>query len=153
MEHKQAEIMAKALMVLHGLDSWTFSLDNAKLRAGLCNHNTKCIQLSKHYVELNDETLISNTILHEIAHAIVGRGNGHNNKWKFVAKKIGCTGERCNSKAILSKGRYELVCPNCNIKTYQYRKTKLRRACAVCCNKYNNGKFSEKYEFMKEINR
>ena len=40
-----------------------------------------------------DKDQINDTILHEIAHALVGPGNGHNLKWKKKAKEIGCTGK------------------------------------------------------------
>ena len=40
----------------------------------------------------NDEEIID-TVLHEIAHAIVGPGQGHNLIWKKKAIEIGCSGK------------------------------------------------------------
>lgn len=54
---------------------------------GLCSKDT--IKLSiKHCLEDYD-IQIKETILHEIAHAIVGPENGHNKIWKEKAKELG----------------------------------------------------------------
>ena len=43
--------------------------------------------------------VIKNTILHEIAHAIVGYGvSAHGSEWKRMAMSIGCNGQRCSSR-------------------------------------------------------
>jgi len=64
-------------------------------RAGQCFSRTKkLIQLQPTYVELNEESSVRNTILHEIAHALTPNHN-HNKFWKRKAIEIGCDGKRC----------------------------------------------------------
>jgi len=43
---------------------------------------------------LNNGNVIENTVLHEIAHAIVGNEHYHDRVWKECAQRIGCTGDR-----------------------------------------------------------
>ena len=40
---------------------------------------------------------IQDTILHEIAHAIVGPKHGHDKVWKVMASKLGCSAKRCHT--------------------------------------------------------
>ena len=96
--------LALKLMRKHGLDKqgWQFQWDHAKLRLGSCNYTYKTITLSKWYMLGLSKKEIKDTILHEIAHALVGpcnefKENGrravapHGAEWKAMAKKIGAT--------------------------------------------------------------
>ncbi|RKU25033.1 hypothetical protein C6497_16800 [Candidatus Poribacteria bacterium] len=75
---------------------WNFGFDLAPARAGICRYKEKQISLSVTYCLKANKSEIRNTILHEIAHAIVGPDHGHDAVWKAVAEKIGCTAERCH---------------------------------------------------------
>ena len=46
---------------------------------------------------LHSDDEVLDTILHEIAHALVGPQHGHDAVWRAKAREIGCTGERCVS--------------------------------------------------------
>lgn len=94
MELKKAQGKALQLMSEHQLSKWNFRFDSAKRRWGLCDHQAKTISLSRHFVELNGESVVMDTILHEIAHALVGPEHGHNSVWRNQAKAIGCSGTR-----------------------------------------------------------
>lgn len=90
MDEMLIEILAKDLMAEHGLDDWTFEFDRAKVRLGACHYSTKTISLSRPLCEWVSEYEIIDTLLHEIAHALVGPGEGHNHRWRRVAVSIGC---------------------------------------------------------------
>lgn len=99
------EIHALKLMEKHGLNNWVFSWiksSNKVGRAGDCNHKKKIIRLSPLFVELNSQEHITNTILHEIAHALTPN-HGHNKFWKRKAIEIGCTGSRTYSKEVIRR--------------------------------------------------
>ena len=75
---------------------WQFAFDLAPVRGGLCKYREKQITLSVTYCLKASKEEIVDTILHEIAHAIVGPKHGHDATWKMVARRIGCTAERCH---------------------------------------------------------
>lgn len=115
--------LARELMDQHGLKRWGLKLINAKTKAGSCRtvlwdlnpeHSRGIISLSREFMTAFDEKHVRNTILHEIAHALVDPSEAaHGSVWKRTAIRIGCTGERCVSPdAPKIKGRYKIVCPN-----------------------------------------
>ena len=85
---------AATLMRQHGLDGWTVRLDHARRRAGQCDYTRRVISLSRHYVRHAEPAHIHDTILHEIAHALVGPHHGHDAVWRRKAREIGCTATR-----------------------------------------------------------
>jgi len=109
--------LGNQLMAEHGLISmgWRFELDNAVRRFGLCNHREKIISISQHLAALNEVAPVKDTILHEIAHALVGRGHGHNHVWKAKCREIGAKPERCykTSETNTPQMRYVANCEGC----------------------------------------
>ena len=75
---------------------WQFAFDLAPARGGACRYSDQQITLSVTYCLKASKEEIVDTILHEIAHAIVGPKHGHDATWKMVARRIGCTAERCH---------------------------------------------------------
>ena len=74
-------------------EEWNIKLDYAQRRAGACYFDKKILTFSKKFIRQANKTQIHDIILHEIAHAIVGPGQGHNSIWKSKAIEIGCSGE------------------------------------------------------------
>lgn len=141
------EKLVDELFVKHNLNEWNFRFDRAVKRFGQCKFNDKQITLSKKLVELNNIEVVKNTLLHEIAHALVGPGNGHNYKWWSKALEIGCDGKTRydTNKVIIAKLKYTGICRNCKKEITHQRKHNL--ACKNCCDKYNNGNYSLKFQF------
>jgi len=133
----KAKELAETLMAEHGLFHWGFEFDRAKRRFGCCHFTDKKITLSSELVKLNDEGRVKNTILHEIAHALVGSRHGHNAVWRAKAIEIGCDGQRCytqkNTEVV--KGKLTAVCPNCGHVHYKHRKIRNpnRKIFCVAC--------------------
>ena len=85
--------LAKSKIEQFSLNNWQVSFDHAQRRAGVCYYDKKLISFSIKFLrKANDEERVD-TLLHEIAHAIVGPGNGHNLIWKKKAIEIGCSGQ------------------------------------------------------------
>lgn len=97
MQIDDAAALARRLMDLHGLTGWGIAFDNAKTRAGVCRPNRKQLGLSRPLTRLHDGDEVRDTILHEIAHALVGAQHGHDAIWRAKALEIGCSGSRCIS--------------------------------------------------------
>uniref|UniRef100_A0AAU8GPH3 SprT-like protease n=1 Tax=Mycobacterium phage Stink TaxID=3136630 RepID=A0AAU8GPH3_9VIRU len=77
------------------LAHYRVAFDNARRRAGLCNYRTRTISLSRHLLALRSYEDTMQTITHEIAHAIVGPGHGHDHVWARKHRELGGNGQRC----------------------------------------------------------
>jgi predicted SprT family Zn-dependent metalloprotease len=152
MELHKAQELAKILMSKHDLTSkgWRFEFDNAKRRFGCCNHRYRKITLSKALVSINDEARVKNTILHEIAHALVGGGHGHDWVWRSKALEIGCDGKRCytSENTTIPESKYIAVCKSCGHIHRKHRLTRSVSACGLCC----KGRFQAEYTLTFTLN-
>lgn len=82
---------ARALMDEHGLEAWAFRFSAAERRLGECREREKVIRLSRRHAVHGDPGEVTDTILHEIAHALAGAEARHGPAWKAVAKRLGAT--------------------------------------------------------------
>lgn len=102
MDKIAARTLAESMMAEHGLaaEGWTFRFDSAQRRLGACHHQSQHISMSINYVLAADEDDVRQTMLHEIAHALLpyrdaaGKRIGHGPVWKAKAASIGYTGAR-----------------------------------------------------------
>jgi len=122
--------LATELMDAHGLVGWRIKLDHARRRAGQCDFTNKTISLSRLYVRHADIGHIRDTILHEIAHALVGPRHGHDAVWRQKAREIGCSAARCHSLSF-ARARWVMTCPNGCFLVERHRK-KSGLVCASC---------------------
>jgi predicted SprT family Zn-dependent metalloprotease len=88
---------ARVLLARHGLATWTFAFDGAKRRGGACHFARRRITMAAGFATTAAEAEVEDTLLHEIAHALVGRRHHHDAVWQAKAKAIGCTAQRCHS--------------------------------------------------------
>jgi len=132
MDIQDCSNLTNGLMAQHGLfdKGWTFAYDRAKRRLGLCSYRKKTIFLSSYYVQLNDEGNVKDTILHEIAHALLDPDIGHGYLWRQKAIEIGASPNR-TGKANHVEPRYDIVCPNHGIIGHMYR-NKRKNLTFVC---------------------
>lgn len=127
MNLKQAESLATELMRQHGLweQQWSFKFDRSVRRLGQCNHRKKIISLGQYATLVNDEVQVRNTIIHEIAHALCGSGEGHGLIWKAKCLAIGGNGERLGNIAVKAPHKYQMSCNDCNHIWKYYRKPRI----------------------------
>jgi predicted SprT family Zn-dependent metalloprotease len=128
-----ARKLALELMARHGLGDWTFAFNKRKQTLGLCRHSISTIELSIYLVDRNSEEEIKDTILHEIAHALVGPEHGHDAVWKAKAIEVGARPERCG-EADMPEGRWRACCGGCGQAFSRHRKPKRLRGwfCQAC---------------------
>lgn len=124
--------LARSLLDAHGLREWTVALDRAKTRAGATHFRSRRITLSGPLTRAHEEDLVRDTILHEIAHALVGPSHGHDRVWKAKAREIGASDERCfSSEAARELAPFIGTCSNGHEVRRHRRPTRLI-ACAEC---------------------
>lgn len=130
---------ARKLMLSHGLSEWEFGINNNVRRAGVCHYPTASspgrIELSAHFIEHNSEEEIRDTILHEIAHALVGPRHGHDAVWQAKCREIGAKPIRCYGQdIIMPKGPWRAICPGCETEYDRHRRPAQRMGwyCRSC---------------------
>ena len=92
MELEAARGMAEQMMEEHGLSDWTLVFDRAKSRLGSARYGKKQITLSKFLTPLMTPHEVSQTMLHEIAHALTQSTKPHDKAWQLKAAEIGYQG-------------------------------------------------------------
>ncbi len=129
-------LQTEKLLKEHKLTGWSVNFDDALSRAGRCNHTTKTITYSKHFMLASSDEVAANTVFHEIAHAIAGPHHGHDKTWKVIFTKLGGNGKRTtelpSSLVSTEKFKWVGVCSNCNAKHGQQRSPQSVWACAAC---------------------
>jgi len=105
--------MARGLLEEHGLSGWQFQIDNARQRCGSCHYQRREITLSRHFIKLNSATEIRITLLHEIAHALVGPGQAHGPQWQQAARRLGIPVQATTATAHMPEPAWRLHCRNC----------------------------------------
>ena len=82
---------ARELMDRHGLHEWSLRFGNARKKLGECRAKEKLIVLSRAHAMGGAPGDVTDTILHEIAHALAGPKAGHGPAWKAIARRLGAT--------------------------------------------------------------
>ena len=82
------ENMALSLMHHYEISHYKFKFGYGWKYRGKCVYD-KSIIISLNYALRADIDEVKNTILHEIAHALVSPGVGHRNEWQLKAKELG----------------------------------------------------------------
>ena len=103
---------ADSLLHKHKLSEWRFCFDNAKRRGGSCRFSDRLITMSEQFCLKADLELIEDTILHEIAHALVGPDHQHDAVWQAKAREIGCSAQRTHCLSF-SSPKYIAGCQRC----------------------------------------
>ena len=124
---EEIEDEAELLIRKHELDGWRFGFDLAARRGGRCSFDRREISLSEKFALAAPPDEITDTILHEIAHALVGPKHGHDATWKTTARRIGCSG-RVSHDIDFSSARWILTCPTCG-----WQVPRLRRRNGLIC--------------------
>jgi len=124
------EGMARKILEEHALHQWSFQFDWSQKRAGMCNLGLQVISISVRLCMKEKLAEVRNTILHEVAHAIVGPRHHHDAVWYDTAMRIGCSASRTHSYTF-AEPKYIIVCPNYHwVQTGQ--KKMRHRVCKQC---------------------
>lgn len=113
---------------------WSYELDGSRTRFGVCKHDRKVLGFSRHNIRLNNEADVLDTIRHEIAHALVGAGHGHDLVWKRKAREVGARPQRHTAKHVKVAYKWVATC-RCGIEFGRNRLTQNVRhnsACPTC---------------------
>ncbi len=132
-------VLAEGLMQQHGLVGWTFDFSNAKTGLGLCRHDRRTITISRHHAANDPPESVRDTILHEIAHALCDRREGHGPTWKKTAIALGATPRATADPRDLTSQPHSWkgTCTACGYETTRHRRGDV--SCGNCSpSKYDN---------------
>lgn len=142
MTREQAVQSLRRLLDEQGLPDWRIRVttDISKPFLGLTDYNVKTIFLNGFSIDTHPDAELQNTIRHEVAHALVGPGHGHDDVWRDQAKLLGCDNTReCGMAlsmaaidAIRSGASLEVIVDEEVIRTPRYKITRLQEKCKVC---------------------
>ena len=93
------------------------------------------------------DTELQDTVKHEMVHLYlktINRPPWHTVEFKVICRVIGAT---FHAKPMPAPDRYEWQCPCCKV-VISTRRRISRSACLVCCEKYNNGKYTAQFNFI-----
>jgi len=74
---RAAILLGAELMVEHGLSDWKLDIVNKRTTLGETYYRTKTIELSQRFILVSTKDEFRKTMLHEIAHALIGPGYAH----------------------------------------------------------------------------
>lgn len=100
------------------LAGWRFEI-NRRLQTtlGRCDYRRRVIEIAEWVWTEGHADRVENTLLHELAHALVGPGRGHGRVWQSMARRVGARPERCaripRSATAARPWRYEVHCARC----------------------------------------
>lgn len=132
--------LARVLMDEHGLYDWKFEYSNDIQTMGWCWYKEKTIKFSRRYLHHNSDA-IEDTILHEIAHALVGpKVKAHGVEWRRMARQLGARPETCAESHVtpanVPKKMFYIMCSGCGRKWYRHRlQRKMIGRRSICCKK------------------
>lgn len=73
-------------------NEWVFEWSNTRSTLGMCDEGDYTIYISKpFFLAVLDIKYVIDTLMHEIAHAVVGVRHKHDNVWKTKATELGAT--------------------------------------------------------------
>lgn len=132
MDLEEARDLAENLMYEHGLidEGWALGWSRARRSMGDCCGEDEVIRLSAVLVPHATEEQVRATIMHEIAHALVGVGHGHDAVWKQKMIDLGQPPNRLGSWRSLPR-RWVGKCPRCEDEWKRDRRLR-RAACGSC---------------------
>lgn len=124
------------------LDNWSVGVLSRKSVAGLCDYNRKTLYLSRPYVEINSPEVVMQTIIHEIAHALLPPGSGHNSTWRRLAISLGYSPDRgatvSHMDANLPTPLWKAECRRKHYNGGMHRRPRVSYACSICVRNFND---------------
>jgi predicted SprT family Zn-dependent metalloprotease len=130
----KAERLTLSLIEFHGHTDWRVKFNNEKRNFGCTKYSTKTLEFSIPLIRANDEHVLIDTVLHEIAHIRAGSKAGHGPDWRAVALELGANPDWKKEPTKPAEGRYQAICPCGKILHIHRRPTRrghMHKGCGV----------------------
>lgn len=122
------------LMIENGLSDWTIKTNSKRTALAETYHNRKEIRFSKYFLMIANKDQLTGVTLHEVTHAVLGKGYGHGEVFEKKCKEISPNGDY-SKRAVsdVSIHRYIITCPECGQSGGENQVRE--RYCGKCFNK------------------
>lgn len=110
---EQAKARGRALLDLAGLKDWKIGTFFAYHKLATTNHFSKLITYNERFIERATEEEFDQVTIHEIAHALIGMGHGHGEKFVKTCERLFPSKAITTSDLDVDIFKYYLVCPTC----------------------------------------
>lgn len=102
---------------------------------------------------------VDGTLRHELAHLVAQFRAGrrriapHGREWQRACADLGIKGEkRCHELPLQRREltrKYRYQCPACGMEVGRVRAMRRRTACLACCRKHAQGRYDDRFRFMR----
>lgn len=115
MEDKLDQALARAteLMGSNNLEGWRINFDTRRAVIAEVFHREKVLSYSKYFVAIADKEQFDGVTLHEITHALLGPGMGHDKEFVELCTKISPNDHYARLCVDIPLRKYILSCPEC----------------------------------------
>lgn len=115
------------------LSGWRIEFSSkARRRLGVCRYRQRTIVLTSSFVLANSRAKVREVTLHELAHALVGKGHGHDRVWQAKARELGVPPVRFCSSVVMPPGDWQATCGGCSRHFSLYGRPTRPRFCRQC---------------------
>ena len=133
---------------------------NSRLRttAGLACYRRSLVSLNPKLIAFGMPE-VDRTLRHELGHLVARSRAGrhriqpHGPEWQQACRDLGLTDEkRCHDlplprQSVVRKHLYR--CRHCQLEVWRVRPFRRTVACLKCCRTHNNGRYDERFKFVK----
>jgi predicted SprT family Zn-dependent metalloprotease len=136
---------------------------NPRMRssAGTARAAKMAIELNPRLLQFG-EAEVMRTLKHEVAHLIAFHRAGrrriapHGREWRAACRELGVPDEsRCHTLPLPARSltrRHRYRCPVCHYELARVRPLRRACACIACCRAHANGRYDERFRFVKVRN-
>lgn len=132
---RKAMLKSADLLIENGLSDWTLKINNKRSALAETYFSRKTIMFSKHFMLAADKDQLIGVTLHEVAHALLGPGHGHNREFKKLCEKISPNADYAVRSVDVPIRKYLVECKKCGAKGST--NVNKDRYCGTC---WKNGK-------------
>lgn len=133
-KERQALVLAAQLLVDNGLGDWHLGIKEVTSYHAQTTHRARLITLNSRAIRKATKEQFTGILYHEIAHALVGPGNGHGRPFKSKVWELTGSLEYAGYATRINIRKFLTTCENCGINSSTNKKG--IRYCRPCFMNY-----------------
>lgn len=111
-----AVLKSANILVANGLGDWKIKLNNKRSTLAETHYRNNTIMYSRHFLLVADKDQFLGVTLHEVTHALLGKGHGHDREFKKLCTEISPNPDYAQRSVDVPIRKFLLECPKCGYK-------------------------------------